>query len=228
MSISLSSKPNIAFTGLKEDIAESHEIVRRVREGCPQSNMRIAAKIRQHSGQDAYVPLFERLSELESRYEAQNVKLRHSIKDFRNFYDLIEQLKKGIEKHKVGNCTELALLSQYEHLMRGIEVNNVFMSVEQDGKELSKLGHAFSVRELKKSTFKKPTCIEEPATWGSRAVIIDPFFGFVGQAVNSGLDAVHSFLGIDPKVHKISYFKVNQREAEMIIRRIRQNVRLVA
>lgn len=80
-----------------------------------------------------------------------------------------------IKASNVANCNEMALIVQSKLLERGLKADCILAKVvTNDGKPIDKptRNHVFVVMDL-----AKKAVINEPKTWGSKAVIVDPWAG---------------------------------------------------
>jgi len=200
MAIALNSKQNISFSGLKQNIEQSRQIVASVRKeiGRPNSGSYIEIRRMQHSGDLRYLDICNRLKPIQDKYSKQIEEERGFINGWETFmkfgykflkclpfvkespsmdiHKYIQQMKKSILKSNNANCGEMADLVQYEHLTRGIKTHNVGLKFYDKAEPFYEANylrdHCFLVRGLAKNAE-----LSEPHTWGQNAVIVDSWIG---------------------------------------------------
>ncbi len=116
-------------------------------------------------------------------------------------YKLLNDL---IKKHKGANCRELVELMRYKLLEKGIECQKVGMFVKSKDytKQRMASDHMFLVVNMKKNAK-----FENPSTWGSQAIIVDPWAQTVSYA-HEGIKKMETSFGLDKSFEYFSFFRI--------------------
>jgi len=211
MAISFNLKQNIAFTGLKQDIEVSRQIVSGFQRefGRPPSNTFVEAKIYQHIDDDKYTDISIKLCAVRDKYNAEVWKLRTEFKKWLHdeemksnwlFHlgcadkrpvisldDYMKKLKELLSKGGGINCEEYSDIIQYDHLKKGIETNVVGLAVYSKLGDVRLRTHSFCVRSLPKGAE-----VEVPSTWGEKAIVADAWIGtgIIDKAKDTPIDTL--------------------------------------
>lgn len=116
----------------------------------------------------------------------------------------IKFLKEQIKKAGVANCGEYADITQFDLSKRGHKAKNVEINIlnKQSGKLLEPINtHAFTVLGLKKNS-----SINDPATWGEKAVIVDAW-SKISMKAQEGIEYFKKVFGLNEQDHEIKYYK---------------------
>ncbi len=134
------------------------------------------------------------------------IKLRE---DFNNLYTLNEDkdykiLKQLIRKHKGANCRELVELMRYRLLEKGIDCHRVALSIKSKDYTKTRMAsdHVFLVVNMKQGAN-----FEKPATWGNKAIIVDPWTQSVYRA-SEGVERLKTTFKLDESYEYFKFFRV--------------------
>jgi len=249
MAISLNLKQNIGFTGLKQDIEQSRQIIAHVRKefGRPHSNSYVKAKIYQHIDNDDKTDFLIRLCAVKEKYNKDIHNLRFRMQtwaqEWADYIDLdqfIAKYKELIKHFKAANCGDFVCLVQHEHLKQGIKADNVnFAFIDKKSNKISR-DHEFSVRGL-----SKKADIKNITTWGQDAIVVDAWTGsgivaraqntpittyknvqkIKGEFIEGGVYQILKFLKFNPEKEKLAIRIANFEFAEEFMLNNRKNLR---
>lgn len=196
MAVSLNSKQNIAFTGLKQDIEVSRQIVSGFHKelGRPKSNTFVEAKIYQHIDDEKYTDISIKLTYVKDKYSRQIFRLREELKNWLKMtqytnscllkMDLVKtrpvitldeymkKVKELVSKVGAANCEEYSDIVQYDHLKKGINANVVGVCVYSKYGDKFLRNHSFCVRSLAQGAE-----VNNPSSWGDKAIVADAWLG---------------------------------------------------
>ncbi len=112
-------------------------------------------------------------------------------------------LKRLMQKHKGANCRELVEVMKYELDKKGIESTRVGMNIKSRDFKKRRMhdDHIFLLVNPDKNAE-----IENPTTWGSKAIIVDPWAQVVSYAAE-GLQKIELTFGLDKPNEYLKFFK---------------------
>lgn len=109
-------------------------------------------------------------------------------------------LQKLVRKYRGANCREMVELMKYKLTAKSIDCRLIGMDIKTKNPALRRMAsdHVFLVANM-----SKEAKASEPATWGSKAIIIDPW----GQTVSYAADGLN---------HLKNLFKLDEAQEYMI------------
>ena len=113
--------------------------------------------------------------------------------------DTIEEIMALVQKHKVANCGEMSLYLQEKLKSMGYDAKRIYLEVREFHRTMDDTPR----REMNDHVFvlvneKEDADWQEPKTWGSKAIILDPWTGIADYKDNA-LDKIMTHLDIDFK-----------------------------
>lgn len=139
--------------------------------------------------------LFKRILDLRKEFEKSFT--TNEDKDYK-------LLKSLIKKYKGANCRELVELIRYQLLEKGIDCKKIGLDVLSKDKTKIRIAdnHVFLVANL-----KEDAQIEKPSTWGSKAIVIDPWAQMVSYATE-GIKKMEINFGLDESNEYFKFYRV--------------------
>ncbi|MEI8389081.1 MAG: hypothetical protein WCG23_04255 [bacterium] len=106
----------------------------------------------QHIGDPKYADIIEKLKVPSYKYFAQICKFRDYFDRlfFKDFSEYAKKLKELMLEKKVGNCGEMNIIVQHEHLIKGIKTHKIHLDIFIKGTNIKKRDHCFLLRGLPK------------------------------------------------------------------------------
>ncbi|MFA6988810.1 MAG: hypothetical protein WC197_01965 [Candidatus Gastranaerophilaceae bacterium] len=213
MSVQLQHRPitnykTVSFDGIKPEIRIGEEVLQEFRRkfGYLKSSSFIIGKVNSHEGNSMYpCCLLESLktksdiirSEIYDKDLMQNLlqKTHKSIKDF------IVALEQSLKRKGKANCWEDSVIINQALLDKGLESKNFQMVAYLDNGH--NINHFSTVFNLKKGAK-----INDPKTWGSKAIVVDAWEGIVMQA-SDAINFLQSILAGKQKVTELKFSNAN-------------------
>lgn len=197
---------SLQFKGLRQNLRVGDEVLREFNRefGRLKSSSFIKAKMDYHSDNPLYDSVLPKLKPVYRKYS----KMIEGIRSLPVFYSIPSQDPKGfvkkiisvVKQYKYANCSVRSWIVQDKLLEKGKTAHCLSMTVKnKDGKVLEDLGHEFVVFGL-----KEKAKLTNPKTWGTNAVIVDPWTGNPFDA-KEGLKAITEFLKIDSSKHEVNF-----------------------
>ena len=201
MQISRSNYKNnkISFSGIKQEKILAEKLLSESKQFLPyiKSNTFVRAKIQLHYKNRKYNDLIEKLNSLAILYSANISLLRNTLRQhhYKTFEQLVNKLNFLVPKIGYANCGELNYQLQYKFLMNKIKAHAVMMqSYNMSTLDKNKWkNHTFVIFNLKSGAK-----LDEPSTWGNKAIIADAWCNIVMKATDA-LEYYKSFFSINPK-----------------------------
>lgn len=162
----------------------------------------VQAKIEQHRGSSRYKNLLPKLQDVADKYDVGVYELRETLDNtYPSFEAYINKLTNLLSQRLYGNCRHKNQVGQYNLLMMNQKPHNVSMKIihTQTGAEKPFSHHEFTVFGL-----KKDAKLENPATWGNKAVIVDAWRNFYMKATDA-LRYFEDFYGFDSTKHQMVF-----------------------
>lgn len=111
-------------------------------------------------------------------------------------------LQKLVRKHRGANCREMVELMKYKLTAKGIDCKLIGMDIKTKNPALRRMAsdHIFLVANM-----SEDAKTSDPTTWGSKAIIVDPW----GQTVSYAADGIN---------HLKTLFKLDETQEYMVFR----------
>ncbi|HSA07169.1 MAG TPA: hypothetical protein P5556_08305 [Candidatus Gastranaerophilales bacterium] len=181
-SINSQNNAHLPFQSIKPTLRICDQAVREFKQEFPalKSNTAIELKILNLYGtQNEY--LIPKLRQVRHKFDEQVTSLRFD----REFFETalcspslkFKTLKKLVKKYQAGNCGEQADIMQYELLQKGLKAKQISFCIKNQTIPRKCNDHVFVVVDL-----AEKAKINKPETWGTKAIIVDPWSGLVGKA----------------------------------------------
>ena len=116
-------------------------------------------------------------------------------------YKLLAQL---VKKYKVANCREMVELLRHNLISKGIDCHRVGLNIGTKDYQKTRMAsdHVFLVVNM-----KKDAKFEKPSTWGSNAIIVDPWAQSVSYA-SEGIEKLKNTFNLDESYEFFKFFRV--------------------
>lgn len=210
----LNLNPTIPFRGFQEDLKLSEDIVKDIRRMHIQSDtyldLRIAQReIAAQQGDKRSLKILPKLCKLNQEIYSRTLQFRDALygkklaneEKFQNYDEFASILKKYMVKGKVANCAEQAYLAQAKLKSHNKDSKAIYAHIHDKRTDDYRINgqHVFLVLGLDKNAK-----ISEPKTWGTNAIIVDPWSGLVKRA-NQGLKTIKDLFIFDSQKEYIVF-----------------------
>ncbi len=178
---------NVSFSGLKQEKILAEGILRDYKSNFPyfKSNSFVNTKILAHYKSPRYASINDKLYDLSAKYTT-NIRMIREIltKDykFESFTQFISVLKLILLQRGYANCAELNYILQDCFLKRNVNAHMVCLDTfyKKSANKVSGKDHCFIVFNLDKNAK-----LDNPATWGNKAIIADAWANIVMPAYDA-------------------------------------------
>ncbi|MGD9580245.1 MAG: hypothetical protein AB7V50_02640 [Vampirovibrionia bacterium] len=209
---------NIHFKGFQEDVKNAEEVNKEIHRMNLRSNThidrrRFERKLARKEGINVTENRFfyKYLDEVSDRlWEILNPirkTLKRMARNDEPYEDYMKTMIEMTNRHKVGNCGEMAAIAQYLLAKRGISSDMVDIDIyNKKTNKPRKKGlndHTFLVLNL-----REKASIDLPQTWGRESIIVDPWFGIVRRS-NLALRQINKLLHVNLDKEFIVFEKSN-------------------
>ncbi len=175
---------NVSFGGLKQEKILAENILRDYKSVFPyiKSNSFVNTKILEHYKSPKYKDLIDELRLLSARYTSNISLMRQTLRQHKkldSFSQFTSILKSVFLDKGYANCGELNYILQNQFLKKNINAHMVCMLTfsQKSADRVFGKDHSFVVFNLNKNAK-----LDNPSTWGSKAIIADAWCNIVMKA----------------------------------------------
>jgi len=211
----------ISFRGIKPTIRIGEQAIREFQMEFPalKSSSMTATRLLHAKDLPNTKALQDKILALAYQQEASFEHLR-IFSQCKSFQDYIYRIPPLIKKYGVANCDEMALITQYNLLKKGIKSNITYFIIKNKKKGIRANLISFFAEALTKDNFQrlvrghmfivmnmtKEAPHSNPKQWKSKTVIVDPWIGKCGPA-HEMIAEYERLFRIDQKKEYLDFYK---------------------